>query len=127
MREVCRSASWRQLCFEADEAFFRVSSQVERRDHPIMTDGPNPLRIVIQQLGVRAMPRYRVIVYGDEQRPLHSDFDGGQTLLDTLHSAIPDFNSSQLSLKPMEEGKGSIVFTGEVDLDKWQLAILGLG
>jgi hypothetical protein len=91
-----------------------------------MAYGPNPFRIVIQQLGVAAMPRYRVIVYGDEQRPLHSDFDGSQILLDTLRSAIPDLDLSRLSLNPMEEGKGSIVFTGEVDLDKRELAILGL-
>jgi hypothetical protein len=91
-----------------------------------MAFDPNPLRIVIQQLGVATMPRYRVIVYGDEQRPLHSDFDGSQILLDTLHSAIPDFDLSQLSLNPMEEGMGSIVFTGEVDLEKRGLAILGL-
>jgi hypothetical protein len=91
-----------------------------------MTYGPNPFRIVIQQLGVAAMPRYRVIVYGDEQGPLHADVDGTQILLDTLHSAIPDFDLAQLSLNPMEEGKGSIVFTGEVDLDKRELAILGL-
>jgi hypothetical protein len=62
----------------------------------------------------------------DEQKPLHSEFDGSQILLDTLYSAIPDFDLSQLSLNPLEEGKGSIVFTGEVDLDKRELAILGL-
>jgi hypothetical protein len=91
-----------------------------------MADGSNLLRIVIQQLGIAAMPRYRVIAYGDQQSPRHSDFDGARILLDTLRSAIPDFDSSQLSLNPLEEGIGSIVFTGEVDLDNWQLAILGL-
>lgn len=90
-----------------------------------MADGPNPFRIVIQQLGVAAIPRYRVIVYGDDQSPRHSDFDDARVLLDTFRSAIADFDSSQLLLNPLEEDKGSIVFTGEVDLEKWQLAILG--
>lgn len=92
-----------------------------------MADRPTPLRVVIQQLGVAAMPRYRVVVYGDNQSPRHSDFLEAQILLDTLRAAIPDFDSSQLSLNPIEEGNGSMVFAGEVDLDRRQLKILGLG
>jgi hypothetical protein len=91
-----------------------------------MADGSNCLRIVIQQLGVAATPRYRVIVYGDTQNPRHSDFDAAQILLDTLRSAISDFDLSQLSLNPLEDGEGSIVFTGEMELEHWQITILGL-
>ncbi|MGA7524738.1 MAG: hypothetical protein WBW84_19975 [Acidobacteriaceae bacterium] len=90
-----------------------------------MANGTNALRVVIQQLGVAAVPRYRIIIYGDDQSPRHSDLDSAQILIDTLRAAVPDFDSSQLALNPLEEGKGSIVFTGPVELNNGQLAILG--
>lgn len=93
-------------------------------------DSPKSLRIVIQQIGIAATPRYRVIIYGDNHTPRHSDFDSANVLLDTLRAATPDFDSSQLVLSPLEEAKarsflpgrwswtnGSSRFSGSVDED----------
>ena len=46
-----------------------------------MTDDPIPLRVVIQQLVILATPGYRLIVYGDELKPRHSDFSSAVALL----------------------------------------------
>ena len=91
-----------------------------------MTDDLNPLRIVIQQLGVSAVPGYRVIVYGDEFKPRHSDFSSPVALLQALEAAIPELDVSQLRLNPLQEGQGSIVFDGEKLLSEKQLTTLGL-
>jgi hypothetical protein len=91
-----------------------------------MTNDLIPLRIVIQQLGVSAVPGYRVIVYGDEFRPRHSDFNSAVALLEALEAAIPELEVSQLRLNPLQEGQGSIVFDGERLLTEKQLSALGL-
>lgn len=88
-----------------------------------MASNLNPLRIVIQQLGFSAAPGYRVVVYGDEFQPRHSDFSSAVALLEALDAAIPEL---QLRLNPMLEGQGSIVFAGEMPLSKKQLSSLGL-
>jgi hypothetical protein len=67
-----------------------------------MTDDLNPLRIVIQQLGVSAVPGYRVIVYGDEFKPRHSDFSSPGAPLEALEAAIPETDVSQLRLNPLQ-------------------------
>ncbi len=86
----------------------------------------NPLRVVIQQLGVSPAPSYRIIVYGDEESPHHSDFSSAELLLERLRAAITDFDVSQLCLNPLEQGQGSIVFVGELKLARTQLSVLGL-
>ena len=58
-----------------------------RRDVPEMTDDLSPLRFVIQQLGVFAVPGYRIVVYGDEFKPRHCDFDSAAVLLGTWRSS----------------------------------------
>lgn len=83
------------------------------------------LRMVIQQIEA-VHPSYRVVVYGDREKPRHADFKSGQMLLDALHAALPDFDASRLSLDALAEGHGSIVFTGEVAVDDRQLGLLGL-
>lgn len=62
---------------------------------PEMTDDLIPLRIVIQQLGVSVVPGYRVIVYGDEFKPRHSDVSSPFALLEALEAAIPELDVSQ--------------------------------
>ena len=91
-----------------------------------MADNPIPLRVVIQQLGVSAMPSHRLIVYSDELKPMHSDFASAATLIETNGNAIPGFDTSQRMLNPLQEGRGSIVFNGELLLTSKQLAALGL-
>lgn len=91
-----------------------------------MTDDPKPLRIVIQQLGVSPVPGYRVIVYGDEFKPRHSDFSSAVALLEALEAAIPELDISHLLLNPLREGQGSIVFDGEMLLSEKQLSMLGM-
>lgn len=82
------------------------------------------LRMVIQQLAVN--PAYRVVVYGDEEKPRHADFGSEQTLLQALHAALPHFDISSLSFDPLQQDRGSIVFAGAVELDNRQLGFLGL-
>jgi hypothetical protein len=57
-----------------------------------MTDDLNPLRIVIQQLGIFPVPSYRLIVCGDELKPRHSDFASAAVLLEALKSALPELD-----------------------------------
>lgn len=83
-----------------------------------------PLRMVIQQIGVE--PAYRVVVYGDFEKPRHADFSSGQMLLEALHAALPHFDTSDLSLDPLHEGGGSIVFASAIELNDRQLGLLGL-
>lgn len=91
-----------------------------------MADNPIPLRLVIQQFGTYPVPNYRVIVYGDELKPRHSDFSSEAVLLEALRAAVPELDPSQLSLNPLGEGQGSIVFDGEILLIAKQLSALGL-
>jgi hypothetical protein len=91
-----------------------------------MADDLNALRIVIQRLGVSAVPGYRVVVYGDEFKPRHSDFGSPVALLEALEAAIPELDALQLRLNPLQEGQGSIVFDGEMLLSEKQLSALGL-
>lgn len=83
------------------------------------------VRMVIQQIGGFEVA-YRAVVYGDGERPRHVDFKNGQVLLQALHAALPDFDTSSLSLGPLREGQGSIVFADEVELSDQQLGLLGL-
>lgn len=92
-----------------------------------MAEKPIPLRVVIQQLGLYPVPNYRLIVYGDELKPMHSDFESAALLVEALRSAVPGFDVSQLLLQPLQEGQGSIVFDQEMLLTAEQLSALGLG
>ncbi len=91
-----------------------------------MAEKPIPLRVVIQQLGTYPVPNYRVIVYGDELKPMHSDFGSAALLFEALRSAVPGVDVSQQFLRPLQEGQGSIVFDGELLLTNEQLSALGL-
>lgn len=84
------------------------------------------LRMVIQQLSAYPDTTYRVIVYGDDQQPRHSDFSNAQILVNTLSGAIPGFDFSNLPLNPLREGRGSIVLAEEMKLNESQLLLLGL-
>jgi hypothetical protein len=91
-----------------------------------MAEAPHPLRIVIQQLAVSAVPGYPVIVYGDDFKPRHSDFSSPAVLLTALAAAIPGLDLAQFRLHPLEEAQGSIVFDGGRLLSEKQLSALGL-
>lgn len=80
--------------------------------------------MVIQQNAVE--PAYRVVVYGDVEKPRHADFNSRQALLEALQGALPDFDTSGLSLDPLHQGKGSLVFAGEIELNDRQLGLLRL-
>lgn len=85
------------------------------------------LRLVIQQLEVSENPGYRVVVYGDDLAPRHSDFDNEQILLKAFRAAIPDFDFAKIVMNPLAKRQGSMAYAGEIKLDKTQLSILGLG
>ncbi len=105
----------------------RASRRPERMRGPFVSENaPCPFRMVIQQLGASENPAYRVVVYGDNQPPQHSDFSSAQTLFNALGAAIPDFDQSKLTLSPLAAGQGSMVFVGEINLDKAQLVLLGM-
>lgn len=88
-------------------------------------DEPRELRMVIQQIGIEK-PFYRVVVYGDSEKPLHSEFPSAQTLMETLQAVVPNFALSDLQLNPLGEGQGSIVFAGAIVLSNSQLSSLGM-
>lgn len=87
---------------------------------------PYMLRMVIQQLRASEDSAYRLVVYGDGQYPRHSDFTDAQILLNSVHTAIPDFDLSQIVLNPLGKGLGSMAFVGEMKLTKAQLSLLEL-
>lgn len=72
-----------------------------------MAENPIPLRVVIQQLGLYPVPNYRVIVYGDDLKPVHGDFGSAALLFEALRSAVPGFDVSRLLLQPLQEGRGT--------------------
>jgi hypothetical protein len=84
------------------------------------------LRLVIQQRGTSPVPSYRIIAYGDSNVNRYSDFSSAEILIEALCCAIPDFDVSRLSLNPLGEGQGSMVFVAGMDLDERQLSVLRL-
>ena len=88
-------------------------------------DQLHTLRVVIQQIGVEN-PSFRLVVYGDWEKPRHADFGDKEALLKMLQAAIPGLDLSRHFLNPLREGQGSIVFTGEIRLHDQQLRLLGL-
>ena len=91
-----------------------------------MAEKPIPLRVVIQQLGLYPVPNYRLIAYGDELKPMHADFGSAALLLEALRSVVHGLDVSQLSLTPLHEGQGTIVYDGEMLLSSEQRSALGL-
>lgn len=93
---------------------------------PRMAENSIPLRVVIQQLGLYPVPNYRLIAYGDELKPMNADFGSAALLLEALRSAVSGLDVSQLSLTPLQEGQGTIVYDGEMLLSSEQRSALGL-
>lgn len=91
-----------------------------------MAEKPIPLRVVIQLLGLYPVPNYRLIVYGDDLKPMHCDFGSAALLVEAFRSAVPEFDASRLLLQPLQEGQGSIVYDGEMLLSSEQRSALGL-
>ena len=85
-----------------------------------------PLRTVIQQIVKAGMTSFRIVAYGGSHGPRHSDFESLDALLKALHSAVPGFDDSSVSINVAGGNQTSIVFSGEMDLDDNQLSILGL-
>ncbi|MGA8159729.1 MAG: hypothetical protein WCB76_02920 [Acidobacteriaceae bacterium] len=85
-----------------------------------------PLRIVIQQIVEAGTSSFRIVAYGGNRGPRHSDFDSPDALLKALHSAVPGFDDSSVSINVASGNQTSIVFASEIDLDANQLSILGL-
>ena len=83
-------------------------------------------RFVIQQCETRPVPSYRIVVYRGSNAHYHFDFGSAQILIEALRAAIPDFDISRLSLNPLSDGHGSIVFADELNLNHLQLTVLQL-
>ena len=83
------------------------------------------VRMVIQQVGLEK-PTYHLVIYGDQEKPRHSEFLNVDRLLEALRTAVPSLDLSGCSLNPMRDGLGSIVFSGEVTLSVTQMTTLGL-
>jgi hypothetical protein len=92
---------------------------------PVSVDPLHTLRMVIQQIGVDN-PSYRLVVYGDKEKPMHSDFLNAAALLAAISEAVPALDLKQHLLNPLREGQGSIVFTGEIALRASEISALGL-
>lgn len=85
-------------------------------------DGLHAVRMVVQHLGFS--PACRVVVYGDDWKPSHADFANDDALLQALHDALPDFDTSLLCLDQPHESTGTILFAGGVELDRRQVQLL---
>ncbi|MFC5862138.1 hypothetical protein ACFPT7_07530 [Acidicapsa dinghuensis] len=83
------------------------------------------VRMVIQQVGLEK-PTYHLVIYGDQEKPRHSEFLNVDRLLEALRTAVPSLDLSGYSLNPVRDGLGSIVFAGELLLSATQIAALGL-
>jgi hypothetical protein len=79
-----------------------------------------PFRLVIQRIAGNLGPKFRVIAYGDDPICAIADYDELGELVKALDSAIPEI---ALDLN----AEGSVVFTGEVEMDDAQLRLLRLG
>lgn len=88
-------------------------------------DPLHTLRIVIQQIGIEN-PSYRLVVYGDSEKPMHSDYRNAAALLAALSQVVPALDLKQRLLNPLREGQGSIVFTGEIVFGACEIFALGL-
>lgn len=97
----------------------------DKKGVPVSADELQTLRMVIQQIGA-VNPSYHLVVYGDGEKPKHSEFLSAEALLKTLRTAVPDLDLSQHSLNPLSGGQGSIVFAGEIALGASQISALGL-
>ena len=62
---------------------------------PKMIEDPIPLRVVIQQLGLYPVPNYRIIVHGDDLKPMHGDFGSAASLVEAFRTAVPGFDVTQ--------------------------------
>jgi superfamily I DNA and RNA helicase len=86
------------------------------------------LRIVVQHTRAHQRSVYRLVAYGGEGGDYTSrraEFESLDRLLKALHSAVPDFDESTLSVR-----KGTpetyIAFAASMELDDSQLSLLGL-
>lgn len=77
------------------------------------------LHLVIQRVGDDRGPSFRVIAYGEAGRGLHAEFSSLRALQDALAAAVPGVVLGLCA-------EGSIIFTGEMELDEVQLRTLGL-
>ena len=85
------------------------------------------LRVVVQHSCVHQRSSYRLVAYGGEGGDYISgsaEFESLDRLLKALHSAVPGFDESTLSIRNAPETY--IVFAGEMELDDSQLSLLGL-
>ena len=87
-------------------------------------DRPHDVRIVVQHLGFS--PEYRVVVYGDDWKPTHADFENQQALLQAICDSLPDFDTSLLCLDQPHEIPGTVLFAGSIELDRSQAKLLKL-
>jgi len=74
---------------------------------------------------LRNLPHKELAVAGN-RRPRYADFESRDALLKALHSAVPRFDDSRVSINVAGGTQTSIVLAGEMDLDDNQLSILGL-
>jgi len=86
------------------------------------------LRVVVQHSRVHQRSSYRLVAYGGEGGDYFSrsaEFESLDRLLNALHSVVPGFDESALSIR---EGTPEtyIAFAGEMELDDSQLSLLGL-
>lgn len=82
------------------------------------------LRIAIQQIESAQKPCFRILAYGERRSFGHADFATLEELITTLQAALPDFTGWIIDSNT--ETSGSIVFTGNMELDEGQLRVLGL-
>ena len=87
-------------------------------------DGRQDVRMVVQHLGFS--PAYRVVVYGDDWKPMYADFESQQALLRAIRDSLPNFDTSMLCVDQPHEIPGTVLFAGSIELDRHQAKLLNL-
>jgi hypothetical protein len=78
-----------------------------------------PFRVIVQRRGDSRDPKFRIIAYGDDPISAIADYNTLPELLNALAATLPDV---VLNLS----AEGSVIFTGEIEMDESQLKALRL-
>ena len=90
-----------------------------------MSPNTHSLRVVVQHVRAYHRSLYRLVAYSGNLT-CSAEFESLERLLKALHSAVPGFDESTLSIRKDDTPETYIAFAGEMELDDSQLLLLGL-
>ena len=108
----------------ARRLFRFVTSEQERFLSWLCRRNTHSLRVVVQRVRAHHRSLYRLVAYSGNLT-CSAEFESLDRLLTALHSAVPGFDESTLSIRK-DTPETYIAFAGEMELDDSQLLLLGL-